>query len=323
MSYGKTGSGNGKVRKALVAASLLFVSTSAEVLSNPEKAAAAEIRTAMDIPAGSLRLVIGCETNFTFKPAVVFKSARLVLKGIGVYDPTFVGSQVLSNPEVKASVVRNNGAQSFQYDYMSTRGAPLNESNVNLTFAANTDSVLPNADVKITPLSGPAFILHADFDTGPQSCSAISSNGLYAEKTFFPTGVVAPPVNPPPRSGPLQTGQVLKVHPSKGKPGDKYGFNLTGVNKAGATYLAAYPCAEGVPQTSNLNMGEVATDANFAEVQSDTGGDICIVTGPETGPITGPKSPTKVDVIVDIFGVESPANALYPTPERLVDTRNS
>ena len=54
-------------------------------------------------------------------------------------------------------------------------------------------------------------------------------------------------------------------------------LNLTADRRASAPgFLAAYPCAEGRPSTSNLNFvaGEVV--ANFVVVQPDADGDVCV-----------------------------------------------
>ena len=277
-----------------------------EVIANPQPADAVDVRTAIDIPAGSLRLVIGCETNSTFSPAIVFKSGRLVLKGIGINsDPTFVGSQVLRYPVASANVRRNNGSEEVQTDYMLTRGAPLNESSANFRLASGTDSVLLNANIVITPLSGSNFTLHADFNTDEQNCSAISPNGLYTERTVFPTGVAVPPV--------LLTGKVVgdtSVKVRAGGPGDTVIGNLTVTEPTGGGFVTSYPCSDSRPNTSSINYSAGQTVANGVIVKADSNGDICFYVSKSTG---------ATHILWDQVGTTTLVQT--HNPDRLLDTR--
>ncbi|MEQ1569889.1 MAG: phosphodiester glycosidase family protein [Myxococcota bacterium] len=88
-------------------------------------------------------------------------------------------------------------------------------------------------------------------------------------------------------------------------------LTVAAVDPAGAGYLAVYPCASGVPSTSNLNFaaGEVVA----AAVQVGTAGGICGVSNVE------------VDVVVDLTAtwVDGDGLEVQPVqPLRLVDTRD-
>jgi hypothetical protein len=87
-------------------------------------------------------------------------------------------------------------------------------------------------------------------------------------------------------------------------------INLTGVQPGSAGYLAAYPCLSGVPPTSNLNYRAGDVVANFAIVEPDSNGDLCIY------------SHAVAHVVVDLLGTLS-GDFRGGVPQRLLDTRTA
>jgi hypothetical protein len=85
-------------------------------------------------------------------------------------------------------------------------------------------------------------------------------------------------------------------------------LNLTATLATAPGFLAAYPCADGRPETSNLNYVPGATVANFVLVEPDAEGDVCIF------------SPAPAHVVVDLLGRVG-AGFTGGVPERLLDTR--
>jgi hypothetical protein len=87
-------------------------------------------------------------------------------------------------------------------------------------------------------------------------------------------------------------------------------LNLTVTDASAPGFLTAYPCADGLPTTSNLNYvaGEVV--ANFAVVQPDASGDVCVY------------ALTATHLVVDLMGTAS-AGFTGGAPQRLLDTRQS
>ena len=85
-------------------------------------------------------------------------------------------------------------------------------------------------------------------------------------------------------------------------------LNLTAVSAQGVGFLAAYPCAAGVPTTSSLNYVPGSVAANFVIVPPDTDGDVCVFT------LTG------THVVVDLVGTTT-EGFIGGAPQRLIDTR--
>jgi hypothetical protein len=86
-------------------------------------------------------------------------------------------------------------------------------------------------------------------------------------------------------------------------------MNLTIVEAGAAGFATAYPCAGGRPDTSNLNFVAGQTIANFAVVQPDANGEICVF------------ADASADVLIDVMG-SAGAGFTGVGPLRLVDTRN-
>jgi hypothetical protein len=86
-------------------------------------------------------------------------------------------------------------------------------------------------------------------------------------------------------------------------------MNVTLVDADGAGYGTVYPCAEGRPDTSNVNISARQTVANFAVVRPDVNGEICVY------------SSAAADVLVDVLGSAGPGFRGI-RPVRLVDSRS-
>ncbi len=86
-------------------------------------------------------------------------------------------------------------------------------------------------------------------------------------------------------------------------------MNLTIVGAQSAGYATAYPCAGGRPDTSNINYVQGQTIANFAVVQPDANGEICV------------SSFAAADILIDVMGSAGPGFEGI-RPLRLVDTRS-
>ncbi len=86
-------------------------------------------------------------------------------------------------------------------------------------------------------------------------------------------------------------------------------MNVTLVDADAAGYGTVYPCADGRPDTSNVNVASRETIANFAVVRPDANGEICVY------------SSVAADVLVDVLGSAGPGFAGI-RPARLVDSRS-
>ena len=86
-------------------------------------------------------------------------------------------------------------------------------------------------------------------------------------------------------------------------------MNLTIVEAQNVGFGTAYPCAGGRPDTSNINFGPGQTIANFAVVQPDVNGEICVY------------SSAAADILIDVMG-SAGAGFRGIRPSRLVDTRS-
>jgi hypothetical protein len=86
-------------------------------------------------------------------------------------------------------------------------------------------------------------------------------------------------------------------------------MNVTLVDADEPGYGTVYPCDEGRPDTSNVNISAGQTVANFAVVRPDANGEICVYTSIAT------------DVLVDVLGSAGPGFQGI-RPVRLVDSRS-
>jgi hypothetical protein len=86
-------------------------------------------------------------------------------------------------------------------------------------------------------------------------------------------------------------------------------MNVTLVDADGEGYGTVYPCAEGRPDTSNVNVASGQTIANFAVVRPDANGEICVY------------SSMAADVLVDVLVSAGPGFQGI-RPARLVDSRS-
>jgi hypothetical protein len=86
-------------------------------------------------------------------------------------------------------------------------------------------------------------------------------------------------------------------------------MNVTLVDADEAGYGTVYPCADGRPDTSNVNVGSRGTIANFTVVRPDANGEVCVY------------SSVAADVLVDVLGSAGPGFE-GTRPVRLVDSRS-
>lgn len=84
--------------------------------------------------------------------------------------------------------------------------------------------------------------------------------------------------------------------------------NVTIAEPRGPGYATVYPCADGLPDTSNVNYVGGQTVANMATVRPDAAGQICVYTF------------TAAEVIVDVLGATGDG-FVGVRPRRLLDTR--
>ncbi len=90
-------------------------------------------------------------------------------------------------------------------------------------------------------------------------------------------------------------------------------LNVTAVDPSGQGFLTVYPCAEGRPNTSNLNMREGVTRANHVTVALDGDQKVCFYT-----------QQSATDLVVDLTGLwnDSGSQRFYTSaPTRVTDTR--
>ncbi len=86
-------------------------------------------------------------------------------------------------------------------------------------------------------------------------------------------------------------------------------MNLTIVEAEAAGFGTVYPCAAGRPNTSNINFAPGQTVANFAAVEPDVNGEICVY------------SDAAADILIDVMG-SAGAGFRGVGPIRNVDTRS-
>jgi hypothetical protein len=85
-------------------------------------------------------------------------------------------------------------------------------------------------------------------------------------------------------------------------------LNLTATDPVAGGFLTAFPCAGGTPTTSSLNYAPGVVTANFAVVEPDADGDVCVFTLSAT------------HIVVDLLGTLG-SSFTGGTPQRLLDTR--
>jgi hypothetical protein len=97
-----------------------------------------------------------------------------------------------------------------------------------------------------------------------------------------------------------------------GNDAESFALSLTGISPTGG-YLTVYPCAAGLPPTSNLNMRAGVATPNLVVARPDADGDICIF------------SSTEAHVLVDVTGwwtTSGTTRFASIDPERVEDTRD-
>lgn len=114
----------------------------------------------------------------------------------------------------------------------------------------------------------------------------------------------------------LEPGCVLAVHVAgtAGVPANAVAVavNVTAVGTKSAGFLSAFPCDQGIPDTSSLNARVEAPVANLATVSIDKRGDICVFTQPGT------------DLLLDLLGWFDAGGTGFSarTPIRIADSRS-
>jgi hypothetical protein len=83
---------------------------------------------------------------------------------------------------------------------------------------------------------------------------------------------------------------------------------LTIADPAASGFATMYPCANGLPPTSNLNYTAGTNVANMVTVRPDSAGRVCVYTN------------RAAEVVVDVLGVTG-AGFDGIVPQRLLDTR--
>ena len=111
--------------------------------------------------------------------------------------------------------------------------------------------------------------------------------------------------------GPVGAGEVVRLTRQQlgNTPATGVMLNLTSTGSTAPGYLAAYPCKRGRPDTSNLNFAPGTVVANFAIIEPDVDGDVCVYASAPT------------HVVIDLMGTTT-AGFTGGAPVRLLDTRN-
>ena len=181
--------------------------------------------------------------------------------------------------------------------------AGLETSNVNVA----AGSVTPNLVV-------------ASPDPQGDVCVTASTAVHLVVDRFVSFGVDAPIDVPPARrvvdtrsDGSVRAaGRVVRfdaVPAGSDAPRDGIFMNVTLVDADADGYATVYPCGEGRPATSNVNVASGQTIANFAVVRPDADGEICVY------------SSMAADILVDVLGSAGPGFQGI-RPARLVDSRS-
>ena len=88
-------------------------------------------------------------------------------------------------------------------------------------------------------------------------------------------------------------------------------FNLTAVSTDAYGYITAYPCNETPATTSNVNYAPGRAVANLVITRLAPNGTVCF------------RNNNPVDIIVDVAGHATNGIVTLPTPERILNTRNT
>jgi hypothetical protein len=209
---------------------------------------------------------------------------------------------------------------------LSATGQP---NGANVTFSPNpatSSSTMMVTTSGSTTLGGyPLTITGQNGPTSHTTSVTLNVNGPPVAMSFVPVTPcrIADTRNPSgPFGGPFLSGGTFREFDipnsacSIPATATAYSLNITAIPKAGLGFLAAVPCGQQQPLTSNLNSdGRVKAVA--AIVPAGTNGGVCLFPTQDT------------DVILDINGYFVPPTAspnglaFYPiTPCRIVDTRN-
>ena len=120
------------------------------------------------------------------------------------------------------------------------------------------------------------------------------------------------------RSGSAVSASGQIEVPIRGRAGVPVGatavlVSITADGAAGPGFLTAWQCGDPKPVVSNVNYSMTQPSGNGAIVPLSSGGSICI------------SSPTRVDVIVDVFGYVGPTGQrlTISVPSRVLDSRLS
>jgi hypothetical protein len=174
--------------------------------------------------------------------------------------------------------------------YPCDAGTPPTASNLNFTAGQtrpNMVTVRVPADGRVCFYSSAGVHLLADLAGGYSSTSEIG----FAENTPYRVFDTRQPPNDTPIPGGIEQLFALGVDYI-----DAVAWNVTATDTQGPGFVGMYPCAGTIPNVSNLNFDAAGqTVANFAIVQPDINGDICLfapatthLIADEAGYFTGP-----------------------------------
>jgi hypothetical protein len=210
---------------------------------------------------------------------------------------------ITGDPKALALIVTSAEDQGAGHVTVSSCGTDADHSNVNFGGGAATPNLVfvePSADDTICLFAATTTHLIVDlFGVFDQTAEI----GAGAPTRLFDSRQVG--------AGSKVAAQgIVEIDVGRHLSDDATGaiLNLTGVLPDAAGHFTAFPCAAGLPESSNLNYGASGVVANAAVISPDADGHICIATH------------AAAHVVVDLLG-EFGDVFTGSAPTRVLDTR--
>jgi hypothetical protein len=210
---------------------------------------------------------------------------------------------ITGEPRALALIVTSAEDQGAGHITVSTCGADADHSNVNFSGGAATPNLVfvePSAVGTVCLFAATTTHVIVDlfgvFDETAQ-IGASTTTRLFDSRQADGGGKI-------PAQG------VVEIDVGPHLSGDAAGaiVNLTGVLPDAAGHFTAFPCAAGLPESSNLNYAAGGVVANAAVISPDAGGRICVATH------------ASAHMVVDLLG-EVGDVFTGSAPVRVLDTR--
>jgi hypothetical protein len=211
---------------------------------------------------------------------------------------------ITGDPKALALIVTSAEDEGAGHVTVATCGTDADHSNVNFGGGAATPNLVfvePSADGTVCLFAATTAHLIVDlfgvFDETAEM-RADATTRLFDSRQAV-------------GGGKIPAGGIVEIDVRPHLSDDATGavLNLTGVLPDGAGHFTAFPCAAGLPASSNLNYGAGDVVANAAVISPDAEGHICVATH------------ASAHVVVDLLG-EVGDVFTGSAPVRVLDTRH-